>query len=103
MEMMFFQLSSITSDDSGIYLSWDTPDCQETLRNYVVKLTNCRELHNRHAEPREFDIDDNNSIRIPSNLLQPSNNLFSVEALDVDGDCCATSNYLQTDAQPEGS
>jgi len=104
MEKMSFQLSNITSDDSGIYLSWNIPVCKETLHNYAVKLTNCRELHNRRAEPRKFDANDNNSIRIPSTILQPSNNLFSVEALDVDGGCCATSapNYLQTDAQPEG-
>lgn len=102
---MFFQLSNITSDDSGIYLSWDTPACQERLRGYVVKLTNCEELHHRRAQPRTFPTNNTNSIRIPSDILLPSNNLFSIEAQDVDGGCCATSapNYLQVDAQPEGT
>lgn len=98
-----FQLYNISSDESGIYLTWDRPNCLVPLHNYVVSLTNCHALSNPNSTPREFDSSKNNSIKIPSGVLT-EDNLFSVKAFDVNGGCCATSgpSYLQTSAQTEG-
>lgn len=98
-----FQLYNISFDEDGIYLTWERPDCQAPLRDYVVSLTNCRALSNPHVVPREFDSGKNNSIKIPSDVLS-EDNLFSLKAFDVHGGCCATSSptHLQTSAQPEG-
>jgi len=45
---IFFQLYNISSDENGIYLTWERPNCQAPLRDYVVSRTNCRALSSPH-------------------------------------------------------